>query len=175
MSQYILRHDEPNCIGCKACEAHCKANKNLGPGPTPCKIVTIGPLDVGGLPRIRFVFLPCFHCEEPWCVKACPTGAMLQREEDGIVFVQQSICIGCKSCMAACPWCTPQWDPATCKVVKCDYCMDRLHAGLQPACVTKCVTGCLSFATATEAPDTRRERYARHILAEPLGGAKEDL
>jgi Fe-S-cluster-containing dehydrogenase component len=173
MSQYILRHDEANCIACQACEVHCKTNKQLGPGPAPCKILAFGPNEVGGQPRMRFVFMPCFHCEEPWCVKACPTGAMQQREKDGIVFVESSLCVGCKSCMAACPWGTPQWDPATHKVVKCDYCKDRLDAGLQPACVTKCVTGCLSFGVATEAPDPRRERYARYIFAESLGATKE--
>ena len=103
-------------------------------------------------------------------MRACPTGAMQKREKDGIVFVEESLCIGCKSCIAACPWGTPQWDPATNKVVKCDYCMDRIDAGLQPACVTKCVTGCLSFGEANEVPDPRRERYARHILAEASGG-----
>jgi Fe-S-cluster-containing dehydrogenase component len=48
MSKYILRHDEANCIACQACEVHCKANKHLGPGPAPCKIVTFGPDEVDG-------------------------------------------------------------------------------------------------------------------------------
>ena len=122
---------------------------------------------------MRSVFMPCFHCEEPWCVKACPTHAMQKREKDGIVFVEHSLCIGCKSCMAACPWGVPQWDPVMRKVVKCDYCMDRVDAGLQPACVTKCVTGCLSFGVANEVPDPRRERYARNLLAEPAPEPRE--
>ena len=171
MSTYSLRHDEASCIACQACEVHCKANKDLGAGPAPCKIVTVGPIDVGGRPRLRIVFMPCFHCEEPWCVKACPTGAMHRREKDGIVFVQPSLCVGCKTCIAACPWGTPQWDPTARKVVKCDYCKDRVDAGLQPACVTKCVTGCLSFGVASEVTDPRRERYARQIVAEPFGEA----
>jgi Fe-S-cluster-containing dehydrogenase component len=171
MSKYILRHDEANCIGCQACEVHCKTNKGLGPGPSPCKIVAVGPFAVEGrthAPRIRFVFMPCFQCEEAWCAKACPTGAMQRREKDGIVFVAASLCVGCKSCIAACPWGTPQWDPVTRKVVKCDFCMDRLDAGLEPACVTKCVTGCLSFGVADEAPDPRRERYARQLVGGSL-------
>ena len=124
-------------------------------------------MDIAGRPRVRFVYMPCFHCEDAWCIKACPTGAMQRREKDGIVFVQSSLCVGCKSCMAACPWGTPQWDPVTRKVVKCDYCKDRLDDGLLPACVTKCVTGCLSFGVTNEVPDPRRERYARQIIAEP--------
>jgi len=173
MSIYALRHDEANCIGCQACEVHCKSNKGLGPGPSPCKIISTGPIDVGGVPRVRHTFMPCFHCEEAWCVKACPTGAMQKREKDGIVFVEHSLCVGCKTCIAACPWGTPQWDPVTRKVVKCDYCKDRLDVGLQPACVTKCVTGCLSFGVANELPDPRRERYARFIVAESSGSDKE--
>lgn len=168
MSRYILRHDEANCIGCEACEVHCKANKALEPGPAPCKIISIGPVAVEGHPRMRFVFMPCYHCEEAWCVKACPTGAMQQRAQDGIVFVESSLCIGCKSCITACPWGTPQWDPVTRKVVKCDYCKDRLDVGLKPACVTKCVTGCLSFEEANAVPDPRRERYAQALVAESL-------
>ena len=78
MSKYILKHDESNCIACKACEIHCKTNKQLGPGPVTCKIVTFGPTEIEGNPTMRFVFMPCFHCEDPWCVKACPTGAMQQ-------------------------------------------------------------------------------------------------
>ena len=112
MSIYALRHDEASCIGCQACEVHCKSNKGLGPGPSPCKIISTGPIDVGGVPRVRHTFMPCFHCEEAWCVKACPTGAMKKREKDGIVHVQAALCVGCKSCITACPWGTPQWDPA---------------------------------------------------------------
>ena len=95
MSMYTLHHDEANCIGCHACEVHCKTNKDLGPGPSPCKILSFGPNEVDGQPRMRFVFMPCYHCEDPWCVKACPTGAMQQREKDGIVFVESSLCVGC--------------------------------------------------------------------------------
>lgn len=173
MSKYMLKHDEASCISCLACEVHCKSNKHLDNGPSPCKIISVGPIEVDGQPRMRTLFMPCFHCEEAWCVKACPTGAMKKREKDGIVHVEASLCVGCKSCIAACPWGVPQWDPASHKVVKCDYCMDRVDAGLKPACVTKCVTGSLSFGEATELPDPRRERFARFVIAEEQPKAKD--
>ena len=64
VSTYILLHDQASCIGCLACEVHCKTNKDLGPGPDPCKIITSGPVDVDGQPRMHFAFMPCFHCED---------------------------------------------------------------------------------------------------------------
>jgi Fe-S-cluster-containing dehydrogenase component len=164
MSKFFLHHEAEDCVGCHACEIHCKTNKNLGPGPSPCQIVTVRTADA---PRPRFAFMPCFHCEEAWCMAACPTGAVQRRDKDGIVFIAANLCIGCKSCMAACPWGAPQWDPVTRKAVKCDYCKDRLDAGLKPACVTKCLTGCLSFGEAGEIQRKRRERAAVSDIPAP--------
>ena len=59
-------------------------------------------------------------------------------------------CIGCMACAGACPWGIPQHNPETNKAVKCDYCMDRLDAGLQPACVTKCTTHALKLVAMKE-------------------------
>ena len=163
MSQYYLYQDTKNCIGCQSCQVACKLNKTLPLGPNPCQIVPIAPRMVDDLPKAAFIFMPCFHCEKAWCVSACPTGAMQQRPEDGIVFVEQSLCVGCKSCITACPWGAPQWDPEIRKVVKCDYCRDRLDQGLKPACATVCTAKCLHFDRANQVPDNRRERYARLV------------
>ncbi|MFP4477497.1 MAG: 4Fe-4S dicluster domain-containing protein [Desulfatibacillaceae bacterium] len=165
MSEYHLTQDTKKCIGCHACEVACKSNKGLGPGPAPCKIVEVGPEMVGGVPRSSYVFMPCFHCENPWCVSACPTGAMQKRKSDGIVHVEAELCVGCKSCISACPWGAPQWNPETRKVVKCDYCMERVDRGLKPACATVCTTHCLKFGRTAEAADIRRERFARAVAS----------
>jgi Fe-S-cluster-containing dehydrogenase component len=85
----------------------------------------------------------------------------MQKRDDGIVYVDEALCVGCKACMSACPWGVPQWNAEKRKVVKCDYCMDRLDKGLLPACVTICVTKCLYFGKADEIPSVRRERAAR--------------
>ena len=99
------------------------------------------------------------------CVAACPTGAMQQRPKDGIVFVDPELCVGCKTCISACPWGAPQWNPETGKVTKCDYCMDRIDAGLRPACVTICTTHCLDFGKVEDMTQIRRERHARSVTS----------
>ncbi|MFO8032227.1 MAG: 4Fe-4S dicluster domain-containing protein [Desulfohalobiaceae bacterium] len=161
MSKYYLFQDQKKCIGCHACELACSLIKDLKPGPKPTQIIETGLKWVGHMPRTSFVFMPCFHCENPWCVAACPTGAMQKRPEDGIVFVDSQLCVGCKTCMSACPWGAPQWNPDTGKVVKCDLCKDRIDAGLRPACAAVCSTHCIHFGQPEEMPQIRRERYAR--------------
>jgi Fe-S-cluster-containing dehydrogenase component len=118
----------------------------------------------GKIPRIDFIYMSCFHCEKPWCVDACPTGAMQRRDKDGIVFVQESLCVGCKACITACPWGVPQWQSDTGKVDKCDLCKDRIDQGLEPACVTKCTTNCLTFSLAEEVSEQKRRNFAEQIM-----------
>ena len=165
MSKYYLFQDAKKCIGCHSCEVICKSNKDLPVGPKVCQVLTIGPRMVDNVPKAAYIFMPCFHCEDPWCVAACPTGAMQKRAKDGIVFVDHELCVGCKTCMSACPWGAPQWNPEAGKVVKCDYCMDRIDQGLKPACVTVCTTDCLHFGTTDEIPPIRRQRYARAMAS----------
>lgn len=163
MGKHYIYQDVKRCIGCFGCESHCKTKNNLPIGPRFCQIIPVGPKLVNNLPRMAYIFMPCFHCENPWCVAACPTGAMQKRAKDGIVFVDESLCIGCKSCITACPWGTPQWNPETGKAVKCDYCRDRIDQGLKPACVTKCVTQCLHFGEPSIKTKIVRERFAKAV------------
>lgn len=165
MSKYYLFQDTRKCIGCHACEIQCKSNKNLPKGPKPCQIIQVGPKFIGGVPKMSFIFMPCFHCENPWCVSACPTGAMQKRSTDGIVYVDKDLCVGCKTCVSACPWGAPQWNPETGKVEKCDYCKDRIDNGLKPACVTTCTTGCLKFGNVEDMTQIRRVRHAESVAS----------
>lgn len=163
MSDYYIYQDQNRCIGCRACELHCKTKNDVPVGPSFCKIIPVGPHLRAGIPRIHFIFMPCFHCEHPWCVAACPTEAMQKRTSDGIVFVDQSLCIGCKACITACPWGAPQWNKLTGRVFKCDYCKDRIDEGLQPACVTGCTTAALKWVSPANSTEMRREQFAKAI------------
>ncbi len=144
MKHYAIHLNTRRCIACHGCEVHCKVNKRLPVGPLLCEITTSRLKKAGKVPRVEITFSHCRHCEQPFCVSACPVEAMVQRE-DGIVFIDQEKCIGCMACARACPWDIPVKNPENGKAVKCDLCYDRIDAGLRPACVTKCTTHALQL------------------------------
>ncbi|MBU0944328.1 MAG: 4Fe-4S dicluster domain-containing protein [Proteobacteria bacterium] len=149
MNKYMIYLNSKRCIGCHGCEVHCKSVKGLPVGPFLCEIDHKAVPSVKGFPKTEFTFRSCYHCDNPLCVPICPTDAMIKRA-DGIVYIDQEKCIGCMACATACPWAIPEMNPDTNKAVKCDYCMDRVDAGLKPACVTKCTTHALKFVTMQE-------------------------
>lgn len=165
MSKYYLFQDEKKCISCRSCQVQCKINKGLGVGPKPNQVIDVGPVKENGRYKAKYVFLACFHCDNPWCIPACPNGAMQKRESDGVIYIEQERCVGCKSCIMACPWSAPQWDGKKGKVVKCDFCKDRLDAGLKPACVTACPTDCLDLVPTEKLPDTKRVRFIKELIS----------
>jgi Fe-S-cluster-containing dehydrogenase component len=145
MSNYRMKLDKKRCIHCKACEVHCKV-KNNNPVGIKYAVHTSGKPEMkDGKVVMKASFRSCYHCDEPACVEACPTEAMVRRESDGLVYVIKELCIGCESCIAACPWNIPVLFEEENVVGKCDYCMDRLDAGLEPACVTACTTHALTL------------------------------
>lgn len=147
MCIYRISLDKARCISCKACEVHCKSKNNNPVGIKFAQQSCSAPVMVDGKPTMKLSFRSCYHCKEPECVEVCPTGAMIKRPGDGIVYVDQSECIGCMACIDACPWNIPVFNDATNTVMKCDYCRDRVDAGLKPACVTGCTTHALTFIT----------------------------
>jgi DMSO reductase iron-sulfur subunit len=161
-NRWDMIHDIERCIGCFGCEVHCKLEHDLPVGPRLVRVMQVGPKVVGGKLKTVFVAMRCFHCEKPVCVSVCPTEAM-QKRQDGIVFVDEGTCIGCKTCIEACPYGAPQFNPKTKKVVKCDYCKDRVDRGLWPACATKCSAKALYFGDINELSTIQRQRRAREI------------
>jgi Fe-S-cluster-containing dehydrogenase component/formate-dependent nitrite reductase membrane component NrfD len=128
--------DQRRCIGCHACTVACKEENRvpLGAFRTWVKYV-----ERGVFPNTRryFSVLRCNHCDAAPCVTICPTVA-LYRRDDGIVDFDGRRCIGCKSCMQACPYDALYIDPETSTAAKCNYCAHRVEVGLEPACVIVC-------------------------------------
>ncbi|MBI4269724.1 MAG: polysulfide reductase NrfD [Candidatus Rokubacteria bacterium] len=128
--------DQHRCIGCHACTVACKEEHRvpLGVFRTWVKYV-----ERGTFPHTRryFSVLRCNHCDAAPCVTICPTVA-LYRRPDGIVDFDGDRCIGCKSCMQACPYDALYIDPETRTAAKCNYCAHRVEVGLEPACVIVC-------------------------------------
>ncbi|MEX2281079.1 MAG: 4Fe-4S dicluster domain-containing protein [Gemmatimonadota bacterium] len=98
-------------------------------------------VDIGEFPQTRRAFqvTRCNQCDDAPCTHACPTGAMFRRP-DGIVDFDKSICIGCKACIAACPYDAIFINPDDHSAEKCNFCAHRVDSGLEPACVVVCPT-----------------------------------
>src|SRR5246500_4893489 len=130
--------DHTVCIGCHACSTTCKSENDvpLGVNRTYVKYVNIGEFPAA---RRAFQVTRCNQCDHPPCVTACPTSAMYRRP-DGIVDFDKDICIGCKACIAACPYDAIFINPEDHSAEKCNFCAHRLEVGLEPACVTVCPT-----------------------------------
>jgi len=131
------------CIDCKACMIACKVENQVPLGKHRNWIGRIGP--TGTFPNLGLKFEPgnCMHCENPPCMRVCPTGATYQRD-DGLVLVDYAKCIGCRYCMQACPYDARYVHPEG-FVDKCTFCVHRLDAGQPPACVETCVGGSRHF------------------------------
>jgi Fe-S-cluster-containing dehydrogenase component len=128
--------DHTRCIGCHACSTACKSENEV---PLSVNRTYVKYADVGVFPNARRAFqvTRCNQCEDPPCTHACPTAAMFQRE-DGIVDFDKSICIGCKACIAACPYDAIFINPDDHSAEKCNFCAQRIDVGLEPACVVVC-------------------------------------
>jgi len=153
------------CVGCHACAVSCK-EWNTGGHPAPLTdtdpygrgvdgvwLNRVHSFEAGEGAAGRTVHFPrsCLHCEAPACVTVCPTGASYKRAEDGIVLVDEDLCIGCKLCSWACPYGAREYDGDTGTMKKCTLCIDRIYnetlepEDRAPACVKACPAGARHF------------------------------
>ena len=162
--------DTSVCIGCKACEVACKQWNQL-PGNEPVfgdGFDNTGSLDAQNWRHVQLIDnVPdqtlvagqgkawllmsdvCKHCSHASCMEVCPTGAIIRTEFDS-VFIQPSVCNGCRNCIAACPYSVIGMDETTNVAQKCTLCYDRLQGGLEPACAKACPTQSIQFGPVTE-------------------------
>jgi Fe-S-cluster-containing dehydrogenase component/formate-dependent nitrite reductase membrane component NrfD len=128
--------DQTRCIGCHACTTACKSENEVPIGVDRTRVKYV---ETGAFPNTRrhFQVTRCNQCDHPPCVYICPVTAMYQRP-DGIVEFDQDVCIGCRACMAACPYDAVYIDPETHSAAKCHFCAHRIELSLQPACVVVC-------------------------------------
>jgi len=103
----------------------------------------------------------CMHCADPGCLTACPADGAIVQYQNGIVDFNQANCIGCQYCVTGCPFNIPKFNEATKKVYKCTLCSDRVGAGLEPACIKSCPTGCLHFGSKEDMLDLANKRSAQ--------------
>ena len=130
--------DQTRCIGCHACTTACKSENEVPLGVSRTYVKAV---DVGRFPQVRRAYqvTRCNQCSDAPCVAACPTAAMFQRL-DGIVDFDKAACIGCKACIAACPYDAIFINPEDHSAEKCNFCAHRIDVGLEPACVVVCPT-----------------------------------
>ncbi len=154
--------DQSRCIGCHACTTACKSENDV---PLSVTRTYVKSVDVGVFPEARrnFQVTRCNQCDDAPCTVACPTAAMYRRP-DGIVDFDKSICIGCKACMAACPYDAIFINPEDHSAEKCNFCAHRLDVGLEPACVVVCPTAALMVGDLND-PSSR---VAQMVGREPV-------
>jgi formate dehydrogenase iron-sulfur subunit len=187
-----MLYDSVKCIGCRACQTACKVRAKLPPEPDASGLYE-APTDLSaktwtliklyqGEKTTSFVKQQCMHCIEPACVSVCPVGA-LEKTPSGPVIYHSERCIGCRYCMAACPFGIPksEWSKPLPIIQKCDFCADRQAEGKAPACGEACPTGALIYGTRKVMLDTAHTRlnsdatYTQHVYGETEAGGTSML
>lgn len=146
------------CTGCNACAVACRMENDT---PTGKWNTWVESWDAGEYPNVFRANLPklCNHCSNPACVSVCPTGASYTAD-DGTVQIDTSKCIGCKFCMAACPYGVRYLAEETGDVHKCTFCHHRSSNGLLPACVASCITHARVFGDLNDPQSDISKRLA---------------
>jgi anaerobic dimethyl sulfoxide reductase subunit B (iron-sulfur subunit) len=172
--QLAFYFDASACANCKACQVACQDKNNL-----PAYMRWRRVLQYGGgswirdpenkdfmLPNNIFVYsisIACNHCLNPLCKEVCPVGGITKRD-DGVVLINEDICIGCRYCEWACPYGAIHFHKERSVMTKCTFCEDLLAVGENPACVDACVMRCLDFGELSDL----QAKYGDSIMIEPL-------
>ena len=166
--------DVSKCIGCKACQVACMQWNDLRDEVGTCAGTYDNPRDMTdqSWTVMRYAEVEteerglewlirkdgCMHCEDPGCLKACPSPGAIIKYANGIVDFHQENCIGCGYCVSGCPFNVPRISQKDSKAYKCTLCSDRVAVGLEPACVKVCPTGSISFGSKVDMQELAAER-----------------
>ncbi len=184
-----LLYDATLCVGCKACVAACKESNENPPEFSTLDHLWDTPLDTSGytfniikmyrngtmeakdqeVNGFAFMKTSCMHCGDPSCVSACPVSAMTKDPETGVVGYNPDKCIGCRYCVAACPFGIPkyQYDSPTGRIGKCELCRHRHKDGHYSACAEVCPTGATLFGRTEDLLAEAKRRLA-HKPGQPM-------
>ncbi len=178
-----LLFDATLCVGCKACVAACKRVNDLPPDYNSAvdglwdmpldttartwnviKVFKQGAAANKDQVEDGYAFRKssCLHCVDPSCVSACPVSAMKKDPQTGIVSYNPDTCIGCRYCVAACPFGIPKfdYDSPTGKIGKCELCRHRIAEGQYAACAEVCPTGATLYGKVSDLAAEARRRVA---------------
>jgi anaerobic dimethyl sulfoxide reductase subunit B (iron-sulfur subunit) len=148
--QLAFVYNQDRCIGCNGCVIACKDWNQVNPGPASWRNLTVKESGVFPTLGVFNLVMACNHCENPVCAAVCPVGAIVKREEDGIVLVDRNRCQLFRTCVARCPFGAPQFGDDSNEPVrdpkwavdhpmqKCTFCADRWAIGKKPSCVESC-------------------------------------
>lgn len=153
------------CTGCRTCELFCSL-KNFGEvNPARARIHVVRSQKDNIITTVPVV---CQQCDDPLCMEMCPAGALSRNLETYAVVVDTNKCLGCRTCVEACPFGAPSVDPRTGTSDKCDLCDG------DPTCVTYCSQEAIKFVTAEEESMTRKrdmaEKYLEHLRTSNVRG-----
>ena len=175
MVNYGFVIDNRTCIGCHACTVACKSEHDVPIGVNRTHVKYI---ETGTYPESdrEFSVHRCNHCEDSPCTTICPTTALFNRE-DGIVDFDDERCIGCKSCMQACPYDALYINPNTGTAAKCNYCAHRIEHSYEPACVIVCPTESIISGDLDDPESKISMRIKKHEVKvrKPEAGTKPNL
>lgn len=167
--RYAMVIDLRRCYGCHACSVACKSEYTVPLGSWRSWVKYV---EKGVYPHVKRHFLPrlCNHCSDPPCVWVCPTHASHIRS-DGIVDINEEICIGCRNCIAMCPYGSRFSNPLKKIAQKCDFCKHRVEKGIQPSCVNTCPANARIFGDLND-PDSE---VSKLLSTTPVQSLKAEL
>lgn len=172
--RYGMFIDATKCVDCGACLRACHAQNHL---PEKVDFIRFYQENAGMTPRGGTVTVPiqCQHCADAPCVSVCPTGASYI-DEGGIVRVNEDRCIGCKYCMAACPYGARVHNPKTGTVDKCRFCASKVaNSGeLMITCVESCINNVRVFGDLND-PESEVAKAIARYHGKPLAGDVTDV